>query len=101
MGEGPAAAKAGKRVLSSDANHGIAQQPQQDYWGEGYANNPGTEALNEEEHTDDSQGDTNNSPCKQELIAGAAVLNVFAHCMRTYFVRHRNVKQSQEGTKAK
>ncbi len=81
-----------------DANHGIAQQPQQDYWGEGYANNPGTEALNEEEHTDDSQGNTNNGPCKQDLIAVAGVVNDVAHCMYTYF-RHMNVRQSQEGLK--
>ncbi len=84
-------------VYVVDANHGIAQQPQQDYWGEGYANNPGTKALNEEEHTDDSQGNTNNGPCKQRLIKIAGVVNVFAHCMYTYFVRHMNVRQSQEG----
>ena len=86
-------------VYVVDANHGIAHQPQQDYWGEDNANYPGTKALNEEEHTDDSQGNTDNGPCKQELIAVAGVVNVFAHCMYTYFVRHMHVRQSQEGLK--
>ena len=81
--------------------NGIAQQPQQDYWGEGYANNPGTKALNEEKHTDDSQGNTDNGPCKQGLIVIADVINVFAHCMYTYLVRHVNVRQLQEGQNVK